>query len=554
MSKTTFTWKPQLVVSAALLLALNPDNPYGYYLLLRVVCFAVFAYVGVKALQQDKSKWALAAAMLAILYNPFLRIHLSRDAWTLINLGTVVFALTTIPALRSRQADTEEGENTEPVAPTAPSPEDTAPTDVYSIADHLIKEQRWAEAEVLLRKEVATNHKNVNAVYFLGKCLEGIGDRENLLTFYRDVAFTPSRYEEISRVSALCGLTRCDPHDVRVWEHLAAFRESQGYIAPTIETLIPLADELERQGRLLERTRVLTRIQEVSDRAAKLGLPSKFTDSSDLRVRDCLARARPYVAQARAERLNAGLEGMPLPEVDPQLRSSLLDGHSVRVPPDVLSSVLHRIRFIRTEQETSVVDKSDNASSRFDPNVLLRAFSSVRPRCGFVLDYVYRKTGHEGSPLLYAREIDSDPIQSVEEFANRYKVEVKGFAPNFPSAFSPAVEFQNSPLGAAEFAIFINEAPFFGWNWHAMYERHKIMLTQEDRNSELHTYSSANRALILSQDLGARLQIANATVHVNMLTLGHDCYELTSWHVQSPNQILGIEHRKIAASDTKVFY
>jgi hypothetical protein len=38
-------WLPQVFASGMLLWALNPDNPYGYYILLRWVCCAVFAYL-----------------------------------------------------------------------------------------------------------------------------------------------------------------------------------------------------------------------------------------------------------------------------------------------------------------------------------------------------------------------------------------------------------------------------------------------------------------------------------------------------------------------------
>ena len=42
-------WIPQAVVSGMLLWALIPGNPYGYYVLLRWVCCALFGYLAFQA-------------------------------------------------------------------------------------------------------------------------------------------------------------------------------------------------------------------------------------------------------------------------------------------------------------------------------------------------------------------------------------------------------------------------------------------------------------------------------------------------------------------------
>lgn len=46
-------WLPQLVAGLMLLWALNPENPYGYYTLLRWVCCGIFAYLGFKGYEHD---------------------------------------------------------------------------------------------------------------------------------------------------------------------------------------------------------------------------------------------------------------------------------------------------------------------------------------------------------------------------------------------------------------------------------------------------------------------------------------------------------------------
>ncbi len=47
-------WVPQLVASLWLLWALNPSNPYGYYVLLRCVCCGIFACLALKAHERER--------------------------------------------------------------------------------------------------------------------------------------------------------------------------------------------------------------------------------------------------------------------------------------------------------------------------------------------------------------------------------------------------------------------------------------------------------------------------------------------------------------------
>ena len=89
-------WVPQVIVTLMLLWALNPENPYGYYILLRIVCCAVFAYLAVSSVQQKKQNWVWVFGVIAVLYNPFAPIHLNRPIWSVLNVVTIVIALLSI--------------------------------------------------------------------------------------------------------------------------------------------------------------------------------------------------------------------------------------------------------------------------------------------------------------------------------------------------------------------------------------------------------------------------------------------------------------------------
>ena len=94
-------WIPQAIVIPILLLALNPDNPYGYYIFLRWVCCAAFVYpVLSEALTLDKGGWVWILGLTAIIYNPIFRVHGTRDMWFVINLVTIGLAVASIFVLK----------------------------------------------------------------------------------------------------------------------------------------------------------------------------------------------------------------------------------------------------------------------------------------------------------------------------------------------------------------------------------------------------------------------------------------------------------------------
>lgn len=71
---------PALIATAMLLGALTA-LPYGYYQFLRLVVCGVGAYVACTAYNWQKM-WAIwPFGFIAILFNPLIPIHLSREMW-----------------------------------------------------------------------------------------------------------------------------------------------------------------------------------------------------------------------------------------------------------------------------------------------------------------------------------------------------------------------------------------------------------------------------------------------------------------------------------------
>ena len=98
-------WIPQAIVIPMLLWALNPMNPYGYYILLRWVCCAVFVYLAIQAWNIEKQGWVWILGVTAAIYNPILRIHSTREMWSVVNLVTIGLAVASIFVLKSDEAE-----------------------------------------------------------------------------------------------------------------------------------------------------------------------------------------------------------------------------------------------------------------------------------------------------------------------------------------------------------------------------------------------------------------------------------------------------------------
>lgn len=84
------------IVAGALLLLAAASMPYGYYTFVRIaVCglASVNAYHSLSQHMQNKSIWPWLFLLVAILFNPFVVIHMQKEAWMLadISVGLLFF-------------------------------------------------------------------------------------------------------------------------------------------------------------------------------------------------------------------------------------------------------------------------------------------------------------------------------------------------------------------------------------------------------------------------------------------------------------------------------
>jgi uncharacterized protein DUF6804 len=84
---------PLTVVTAMLVWALLPTNPYSYYILLRWICCPILGYLAWLGFSRGMQNWGLGLAIGALLYNPLLPVFLNRAAWSFINVLTIAAVL-----------------------------------------------------------------------------------------------------------------------------------------------------------------------------------------------------------------------------------------------------------------------------------------------------------------------------------------------------------------------------------------------------------------------------------------------------------------------------
>jgi hypothetical protein len=84
------------LIAAGLLFGALARHSYDYYTMLRWVVCGVSAFAAVRAADAQQIGWLWAFAIVALLFNPVIPVHLKRDTWVLIDFGTAVFLLISV--------------------------------------------------------------------------------------------------------------------------------------------------------------------------------------------------------------------------------------------------------------------------------------------------------------------------------------------------------------------------------------------------------------------------------------------------------------------------
>lgn len=81
------------IILAVLLLLCLLNMPYGYYQLVRYLCFVGFGYLAYAASNQKQEQLMIVFIALAILFQPFFKIALGRIIWNIADVIVAIFLI-----------------------------------------------------------------------------------------------------------------------------------------------------------------------------------------------------------------------------------------------------------------------------------------------------------------------------------------------------------------------------------------------------------------------------------------------------------------------------
>lgn len=94
LKKATLIWLPEAAAVVLALIALRKGNPYSYYVTLRWMACPIFVWIAWKAYSRGYGLMlAIAAGILAVLFNPILRVMLDRGKWEILNIALIAVAI-----------------------------------------------------------------------------------------------------------------------------------------------------------------------------------------------------------------------------------------------------------------------------------------------------------------------------------------------------------------------------------------------------------------------------------------------------------------------------
>ena len=85
--------KAVMLITVALLLIGALPLPYGYYTLLSIVACVVFCWSAFVTFEQKHEVYPWILALLAVLFNPIIEVHLTKAVWSVIDIGAGLFLL-----------------------------------------------------------------------------------------------------------------------------------------------------------------------------------------------------------------------------------------------------------------------------------------------------------------------------------------------------------------------------------------------------------------------------------------------------------------------------
>ena len=91
-----------IYIAVAMLFIGAAPLPYGYYMLLRLVATGVFVWAAFIAYERKNEVLPWVYGVLALLFNPLIKIHLPKELWAVVDVGSGVLLLATKSIIQQR--------------------------------------------------------------------------------------------------------------------------------------------------------------------------------------------------------------------------------------------------------------------------------------------------------------------------------------------------------------------------------------------------------------------------------------------------------------------
>lgn len=95
---------PIYIMCALLFLGAAP-LPYGYYMLLRIAACGFFIWAVVTTYERKSEYLPWIFGLLALLFNPFVKIHLPKELWAIIDIASALFVLAVKDKLQKPESE-----------------------------------------------------------------------------------------------------------------------------------------------------------------------------------------------------------------------------------------------------------------------------------------------------------------------------------------------------------------------------------------------------------------------------------------------------------------
>lgn len=90
------------ITATVLFIAVAP-LPYGYYTLLRIVATVAFVWAAIAAYERECEVLPWVFSVMAIVFNPIIKIHLPREVWAAVDIAAGILLLATQSVVRNRR-------------------------------------------------------------------------------------------------------------------------------------------------------------------------------------------------------------------------------------------------------------------------------------------------------------------------------------------------------------------------------------------------------------------------------------------------------------------